>query len=472
MALTFILIKEKVGYDISDIVQKVTWSGRKNSPARTLQLVLIDDPALGAASRADIDVYSGNHLIFEEDGAELFRGIIMRQVQTQDHTLTITAYDNAIYLSNNRGSFSYKKKTLTEIFLDVCKKYGISRGETASVQYKIPVLSDINVTIYDTLCNALSQTYKATGERFYIISKRGQLHLIRRKEQITKLVLETGAEGSDYGNLTQYSYSKDISKTRTRLKLVSKEGKAIVQWSDAGLEEKIGMMQDVQTPDDTLPKSKLKTMVITMLDEMKKPAESLNVTALGISNVYSGIAIYISIPDINIGRTFYVDSDTHTWDGNYHTMKLTLNFAKDLESINEAGESETDNSAESSALKAAKQAIKDAAAALKKKKAAESKVIKAGKKAEKAADAAEKAFKNAGKAKKADKVVEYAKKVLTQAAKAQAEYEKAKVALAEAKALMNLAQSAITTKADFAVKQAEASVRRASEAAAQAAKYL
>ncbi len=285
-------------------------------------------------------------------------------------------------------------------------------------------------------------------------------------------MLETGAEGSDYGNLTQYSYSKDISKTRTRLKLVSKEGKAIVQWSDAGLEEKIGMMQDVQTPDDTLPKSKLKTMVITMLDEMKKPAESLNVTALGISNVYSGIAIYISIPDINIGRTFYVDSDTHTWDGNYHTMKLTLNFAKDLESINEAGESETDNSAESSALKAAKQAIKDAAAALKKKKAAESKVIKAGKKAEKAADAAEKAFKNAGKAKKADKVVEYAKKVLTQAAKAQAEYEKAKVALAEAKALMNLAQSAITTKADFAVKQAEASVRRASEAAAQAAKYL
>lgn len=146
MALTFILIKEKVGYDISDIVQKVTWSGRKNSPARTLQLVLIDDPALGAASRADIDVYSGNHLIFEEDGAELFRGIIMRQVQTQDHTLTITAYDNAIYLSNNRGSFSYKKKTLTEIFLDVCKKYGISRGETASVQYKIPVLSNINVT--------------------------------------------------------------------------------------------------------------------------------------------------------------------------------------------------------------------------------------------------------------------------------------------------------------------------------------
>lgn len=472
MALQVILIKGKAGYDISGIVQKATWSGRKNSPARSLQLALMDDPSLGNMNRADIDVYEGNHLIFMEGGMELFRGIIMKQVQTQDHTLTITAYDNAIYLSNNRGSFSYRNKTLTEIFLDVCKKYGISRGETAAVKYKIPVLSEVNTTIYDALCNALSQTYKGTGERFYIISKRGQLHLVRRKEQLTKLVLETGAEGSAYGNLTQYSYTKDISKTRTRLRLVTKEGKTAAQWADADLEEKIGMMQEVQTPDKELSKSRLKRLAVTMLDGLKKPSESLNVTALGISTVYSGVAVHISIPDIGIGRTFYIDSDTHTWDGGYHTMKLALNFAGDLESINEAGEIETDKASDKSASKAAKQAIKEAAAALRKKKAAESRVKKAGKKAEKAADAAEKALKNAVKAKKAAQAVKYAKTAMAQSAKAQAEYEKAKVAMTEVKALMNLAQSAVTTSADFAVNQAEASARRASGAAAEAAKYL
>lgn len=472
MALQFILIKEKTGYDISDIVQKVTWAGRKNSPARSLQLVLMDDPSLGNANRAGVDVYEGNHLIFIEDGTELFRGIIMKQVQTQDHTLTVTVYDSAIYLSNNRGSFSYRNKTLTEIFLDVCNKYAISRGETAAVKYKIPILSEINVTIYDALCNALSQTYKATGERFYIISRRGQLHLVRRREQITKLVLETGAEGSDYGNLTQYSYSRDISKTRTRLKLVSREGKAIAQWTDADLEERIGMMQEVQTPDDTIPKSRLKTMAITLLDGLKKPAESLNITAFGISSVYSGTAVYISIPDIGIGRTFYIDSDSHTWDGGCHTMKLTLNFAGDLESINEAGEAEADKESEKSAIQAAKQAIKDAAAALRKKKAAEGRVKKAGARAEKAADAAEKALKNAQKARNAAKIRTYARTVFTQADKAQAEYVKAKEAMVEAKALMNLAQSTITTSADFAVNQAEASARRASDAAKQAEEFL
>ncbi len=482
MALKFILVKEKKGYDISDLVQRVTWSGRKNSPARSLDLTLMDDPSLGENNRAGIDVYSGNHLIFLEDGDELFRGIIMRQTQTQEHTLSVTAYDNAIYLSNNRDSFSYKKKTITEIFLDICTKYGISRGETASVQYKIPVLTDIGVTIYDILCNGLSQTYKGTGERFYILSKRGQLHLLRRKEQITKLVLETGREGSDYGNITQYSYSKDISATRTRLKLISQNGKVMASWSDMALEEKLGMMQDVQVPDDSLSKSKLKTLVISMLDELKKPAESLDVTALGISTIYSGIAVYISIPDIGIGRTFYVDADTHTWEGDFHTMRLTLNFATDLESINDVGTVETETSADSAATAAAKKAIKDAATALKEKKKAENRVIKAGAAAEKAANAAEKALANAQKAaanaekyaKNEKKVVTYraqiakhAKTITTQAAKARTENEKAKTALSEAKTLMNLAQATITTNADFAANQAEVSARRAIEAEKQ-----
>lgn len=486
MSLKFVLIKSGVGYDISDIVQKVTWSGRKNSPARSLQLTLIDDPTMGEENRAGVDVYEGNHLIFTEDGTELFRGIVMSQTRTQDRTLSITAYDSAIYLANNKDSFKYKKKTLTAVFLDVCKRFGISRGEVAAVQYKIPALVQVNTTIYDILCSALSATYKATGERFYILSKNGQLHLIRRKEQVTKLVLETGEEGSPYGNLTQYSYTKDISNTKTRLKLISQKGKTVAQWSDKELEERIGMMQDVQVPDDSLKKKKLKTMVITMLNELKKPSETLNVTAFGISSIYSGMAVYVSIPEIGIGRTYYVDTDSHSWDGDYHTMKLTLNFAADLESINEAGDTETNNSDSSSATKTAQQMIKDAASALKLKKAAEKKVITAGSKAEKAADKADKALASAKKyAKNAEKAknentktknltnaAKQARIAQTESEKAQAEYEKSREALAEVKALLNVSQSDITTKADFAVQQAESSARRAAAAAEEAAQYL
>ena len=472
MAVKFILIKDKVGYDISDVVQKVTWSGRKGSPARSLQLQILDDPELGEQNRTGIDVYTGNFLIFMEDGKELFRGIVMRQSRTQDRNLNVTAYDSAIYLANNMDTFKYKKKTLSQIFLDICKRFGLSKGEVAITSYKIPKLIQINNSLYDLLCMAMSQTYYSTGDRYYILSKGGQLHLLHRREQITKLVLETGQEGSPYGNLTAYSYSKDITDTRTRLKLISEKGKTITQWADQDLEAHIGVMQDVQIPDEGLKKKKLKTMVVTMLDELKMPKESLEVTAFGISSIYSGMAVYISIPEIGIGRTFYVDADTHTWEGDYHTMRLTLNFAQDLESINDAGEVEKSKAQEKAATEAAQELIKNAAAALKEKKSTEKRLIQAGKAAEKACTAALKALASAQKAGSGANAQKYAKVVEEQSAKAQSEYEKAKEALTDVKALLNSSQSSISSNAEFAITQAEQSARKAADAAEEAKQYL
>lgn len=478
MSLKFILVKDKAGYDISDIVEKVTWSGRKNSPARSVQLQLLDDPDLGEQNRPGIDVYEGHHLIFTENDSELFRGIIMSQSRSQDRKLTVTAYDNAIYLSNNKDSFSYSKKTLTEIFLDICKRYELTRGEVAAVTYKIPAVSKVNTTIYDILCIAMSKTYQATGERYYIVSKNGQLHLLRRKEQITKLVLETGQEGSEYGNLTQYTYTKDISNTRTRLKLISEDGKTLTQWRDGELEERLGRMQDVQQPGDELSGAKLKQQAIIQLNELKKPIESLNVTALGISTIYSGIAVYISIPEIGIGRTFYVDSDSHTWESDYHSMKLTLNFATDLESINDAGATEKDKAANKSATEEAKQMIKDAKEALKLKKAEEKIIINCGKKAEKDADKAESGLKklvkliagydkaktDKAKSNQRDKIVKQYSTINQLAADAQNQYKTSQESLAKAKALLNAAQSDMTSNANFAIQQAESNTRRAKTA--------
>lgn len=444
MALKTILVKDGTGYDISDLITRAVWSGRKSSPARSLQLTVIDDPTLGENNRVHVDVYTGCHIIFSEDGEELFRGIIMRQQRTQARTLTLTCYDSGIYLANNKDSYKYKKKTLTDIFTDICKRFGIPRGETANVPYKLPNIVVVNSTIYDMLCMAMSQTYYGTGERYFIISRKGQLHLIQRLEQVTKLVLETGEEGSPYGNLTAYSYSKDIGKTKTRLKLISQKGKTKVEWKDTSLESVIGVMQEVDTPDDTIKKKKLKTMVITMLDEMKQAKESLDVTALGISSIYSGMAVYIHIPEIGISRTFYVDGDTHTWDGDYHSMRLTLNFANSLESINESGETEKTREEEKAADKAALEMIKNAKKSLKEKKAAESKVIKASRAAEKAYNAALKAFKKGDMA-----------TVSSQADAAESAYQSAREALAEAKQLLGASQSSITSTADKAAQNAE-----------------
>ena len=82
--ITFLVTKGETTYDMSELVESATWSGRKGSPARTLSVSLIDDDGWKHA-RSGIDVTKGNHCVFYWEGAELFRGIIMQQRQTEQH---------------------------------------------------------------------------------------------------------------------------------------------------------------------------------------------------------------------------------------------------------------------------------------------------------------------------------------------------------------------------------------------------
>ncbi len=61
--ITFLVTKGETTYDMSELVESATWSGRKGSPARTLSVSLIDDDGWKHA-RSGIDVTKGNHCVF------------------------------------------------------------------------------------------------------------------------------------------------------------------------------------------------------------------------------------------------------------------------------------------------------------------------------------------------------------------------------------------------------------------------
>ena len=140
--ITFLVTKGETTYDMSELVESATWSGRKGSPARTLSVSLIDDDGWKHA-RSGIDVTKGNHCVFYWEGAELFRGIIMQQRQSTKKTMTIKAYDVGIYLSNNKDSFCYKQKKASEIFKDCCDRFQIPYKDVADTGY---VLSLIHIS--------------------------------------------------------------------------------------------------------------------------------------------------------------------------------------------------------------------------------------------------------------------------------------------------------------------------------------
>lgn len=321
--ISLIILKGEQGYDVTQLVEQVKWKGRKGSSSRTLAVTLIDDDGYKHA-RSGIDVEQGHQCIFSYDGVELFRGIIMSQTQSNQKKLQFTAYDNGIYLANNKDTFCYENKTASDVFRDCCTRFGLPMGEVASCSYKIPELTKSKTTAFDAIADALSLDFDATGIRHYVASSKGKLSLLTRRENILQWVIEVGQ------NITSYSYSRSIEDIKTRVKMVSKEGTTVAEKSNAELEKKIGIFQEIDQPDESLTTAQVNDLIESIMEEKGTPERTLSVEAMGIAEVISGIGVYIIIPELEISRTFYVDEDTHTFEDNKHTMSLKLNYANDL----------------------------------------------------------------------------------------------------------------------------------------------
>lgn len=323
IGLTIYPTGESGGKDITQLVDNIKWAGRRGSPARTLTVSLIDDDGEWH-ERSGIDIEDGWKCLFTYDGEELFRGIFMTQATSEKKTAEYKAYDNGIYVSNNRDTFVYEDKTADAVFLDVCTRFGIPTGDVAACSYIIPDLTKKRTTGWDAIEDALSLEFDNTGTRFFVISSKGALCLRKREENILQWVLEVGA------NISKYKFSKSIENIKTRIKLLSDEGKVLAEASDTELEKKIGIMQDVDSPDETLNSAQITALAKSMLAEKKVPGRCLTLSdLLGIPDVVAGVGVFVIIPHAGINRTLYVDSDAHTFKDNAHTMSLQLSYTSD-----------------------------------------------------------------------------------------------------------------------------------------------
>lgn len=323
--IKFLIIRGVTGYDVSESFEKIVWSGRKGAAPRTVKITLLDDDG-EKHKRISVDCEDGDQCVMYENGDELFRGIIISHSQSNKKKLVITACDNAYYWANNKDSFCYTNKTATQIFNDCKKRLGMTGGTVVDTGYVIPELPKAKTTFYDVVLDALSMTYKATGCRYYVSSKKGNMNLLRRKENALQWVLEVGA------NITDYEYTKSIAGIKTRVRLLSKEDAVVYEKVNQQLENKIGLFMDVKSVDDNYNAAQMKELVQSVFAEKGLPKRNLKVSGIGITDAISGGCIYVIIPHLGIKRTFYIDEDTHTFTRCSHTMSLKLNFADDIDS--------------------------------------------------------------------------------------------------------------------------------------------
>jgi hypothetical protein len=323
--LQFLIGRKPKFYDVSDMIVKAVSSGARGKAPRDLKVTLLDSEQLASI---DTDPSDGLICTFLVDGKEFFRGIVVSDNRGSGRTVEIHAMDNAMYLTKNKGSFTFKKKTATQIFKSVCKKANLKVGGAVNTKFRIKELTKKGTTFWDVIQDALSQTYSSTGKRYYVDSVKGKLYLRQRTESSSMIIADPGT------NTTTYSQTRSIENTYTRLKLYSsttkkkktttKVNKTVI---NKPLESKIGMMQDVESVDKKIKKSELKKKANTWKKDKSIMSTSMNWSGTGDTRAISGNSISVRVPQLGVNRVLYIDSDTHTWQNGSYTMQLTLNYA-------------------------------------------------------------------------------------------------------------------------------------------------
>lgn len=312
---------------LDNLVESVSWSGDIKQASRRADIVLYNTKD-GETSL--ISFAEGNEVrLLDDDGTELFRGVIFYQNLSSDGTVTLTAWDENIYLTKNSDTRKFVNTKASDIIKRLCTDYDIQIGSISDTGYIIPKMIMREKTLWEMMIMALTETKKQVGKQFYIYSAEGKLNVAERKDQLSMLVIDRDT------NLVRATYYRSIEDLKNRVKVIagSADGAASVIKSDQELIDKYGLMQYVETMDDDASTSAMSQRANELLTQLGVIDDESTVEAIGDTSIRAGSSVYVVEPITGIVGAYYVSTDTHEFQSGTHKMYLTLTATDDLPTL-------------------------------------------------------------------------------------------------------------------------------------------
>lgn len=307
---------------IGDIVESVSLSGDTAKSCRTASVSFKNTS--NGRSRL-INIQNGREMRFLLNGKELMRGNIFSTEQNESGNETVTVYDPNIYLSKNEDVIKMNNVTASDVIRKLAAAAGIKLGRIDNTGYRIPKLYIAGKTYYDMIVIALTETQKATGQRYMLRNREGALELIKVQGATTWLRIEAGR------NLITASYRESIEDVKTKVKMTSGDEFKPSQTAVAGGTNQYGTMQHYEHNSDAEAAKKLQSMARSLLNELSKPKREMSVETLGLPDVVAGTALVVEDALSGLKGGYFVTADSHEFDAaGVHTMSLTLSKTLDL----------------------------------------------------------------------------------------------------------------------------------------------
>ncbi|MCT4686088.1 XkdQ/YqbQ family protein [Vallitalea sp.] len=265
-----------------------------------------------------IEIKNGNVVLLKIDDIKVFYGYVFKVAKDK-----ITCYDQIRYLKY-KDTKVFINKTLSQIVKTIATENNLKTGAIVNTQYSIPSQVNDNKEYLDMIMKGIETTLLATGHLYFIQDNVGKLELL----DIAETKLDFVIDGD--GLLTDYELSANIdSDTYNRIKLArdnKKTGKREVYiFQDSNNISKWGKLQYYEVVDEKTNPAQINQKGEALLQLKNREKKTFKIkNAIGDIRCRSGYSVYIYIPEENINGWYLINTDTHKFDGNSHTMDLEL----------------------------------------------------------------------------------------------------------------------------------------------------
>ena len=315
---TELLIQNKTTgnvWECSKAVPSVSWSTERTGTPGSLKFTVL--------KAGDLSFTEGDVVRFSVDGQLQFYGWVFTKVKNRWGEVDVTCYDRLRYLKAN-ASYAFYGQKAGDMIRQIAADFQLDTGEIADTGWPIPSFIKEDESCLDMIGEAVQQTLLNTGDIYVFFDDGNGLALRRPEDMISDVVIGTGSY------LTEYDYKTDIdAQTYNSVKLARPNedtGRADVFVAEnSDLIRRWGLLQLYQTVDGDVNDAQVKAQAAASLAYYGRRMRTIQVSSLGVPGLRAGQMVLMRVPDLgDIALNQYVmlESVTHTWENDVHTMEF------------------------------------------------------------------------------------------------------------------------------------------------------
>ena len=301
---------------ITGYVTSVTWAGSAKQAARTVVFSVAYSPndknvkTLGIKLGDKIVFYPG----YPDDKKTKFVGIItQRERKSEMGELQYTATDGMMHLLRSSGTYRFANKTPEKIAQMVCRDVKVKTGSIAKTKMPIAKIFFQERPYYEIIMAAYTKAYRKNKKKYIAQMNGDKLEVIQKGKVIPNFHIRQGER------ITESSYTEDLDSMVNRVYIYDSNNNKIGSVSNSNWIKKYGIFQNAISVDSGNGKTEAKA-------ELQGINKTANLTMIGDYRCVSGLGVIIEDSRTGLKGKFWIENDSHEWNGGVYTTTLELAF--------------------------------------------------------------------------------------------------------------------------------------------------